>query len=328
MTTSVADQTHSTGELDVDATQPRRPITRDTVETLLEGVPARQSLIELSKPRIAVMVLVSVAVGYVVASGVHEVSFSLWRLLVAFVGVAMATMSAAVFNQAIEHRTDAMMDRTAKRPIPSGRVSVAESLVLAMTLGPWGCAILAVAVHPLCAVMTGLTLVLYAFVYTPLKPRTAWCTLIGAVPGAMPPVIGAAATGTLGWDAVALFAVLFFWQVPHFLAIAWKYREQYSRAGLRMLPPGDLTGDATGVRTGIIAAAAGVLLIPTSIWLVPAAGVSVVAAALVSLVSGWYAWRSVAFAIDRCPRTAVRLLIASFLHLPLVLAIVAVDTLV
>ena len=305
-------------------TRTPHPVARDTVETVLEGVPAWRSLVELAKPKIAIMVLVSVAVGYVVACQVHGVTFSAGRLLIAFVGVAMATMSAAALNQIIEHRTDAMMPRTAARPIPSGRVSVAEAIALAMTLGPWGCAMIAVAVHPLCAIVTGLTLVLYAFVYTPLKPRTAWCTLIGAVPGALPPVIGAAATGTLGADAAVLFAVLFFWQVPHFLAIAWKYRDQYARAGLRMLPPGDADGRATGM----IAAATGLALVPVSLALGPMAGVSLIGVVLATIVSGWYAWRAIAFAGDRCPRTAVRLLVASFLHLPAVLAIVAVDALV
>ena len=304
-----------------EANPARRPATRDTVETVLDGVPTWRSLVELSKPKIALMVLVSVAVGYTVAAGLHGSPFSIGRLLVAFVGVAMASMSAAVLNQVIEHRTDAMMPRTAGRPIPSGRVSVAEAMAIAMTLGPWGLALLAVAVHPLCAIATGFTLVSYAFVYTVLKPRTAWAVFIGAIPGAMPPVIGAAATGTLGWDAAVLFAVLALWQVPHFLAIAWKYRDQYARAGLRMLPP----DDADGQKTGLLAAATGALLVPVSLLLTPLAGTSWLAAGLVTLVSAWYAWRAVLFAADRCPRTAVRLLVASFLHLPAVLAIVAAD---
>ena len=316
------------------ATPARRPVTRDTVETVLEGVPARSSLVELAKPRIAAMVLVSVAVGYVVASVVHGVTFSPGRLLVAFAGVAMASMAAAVLNQAIEHRTDAMMARTAGRPIPSGRVSVAEALLLALLLGPWGLGLLAVAVHPLCAIVTGLTLLSYAFVYTPLKRRTAWATLIGAIPGAAPPVIGAAATGVLGWDAAVLFAVLFFWQVPHFLAIAWKYRDQYAAAGLKMLPPTDAAPLAPGESrpgdgrtTGRLAALTGWALVPTSLALIPAAGSHPVAAGLAAAVSTWYAWRAQRFAAERTAATAVRLLIASFLHLPAVLAIIAADAL-
>ena len=296
-------------------------VGRDTVETVLDGIPAWQSLWQLCKPKISLMVLVSVTVGYALAASVHGVSFSIFRLMVAFVGVAMATSAAAILNQVIEHRTDAMMPRTAGRPIPAGRVSVAEAMALAMLLGSWGIALLAVAVHPLCAFATAFTLAAYAFVYTPMKPRSAWATLVGAVPGAMPPVIGAAATGHLGTDAAALFGVLFLWQVPHFLAIAWKYRDQYARAGLKMLPP----RDADGLKTGLLAAATGVLLVPMSLALVPWAGLSWVAAGTCAIASGWYAGRAIAFAADRSPRAAVRLLVASFLHLPLVLAVVAVD---
>ena len=303
--------------------QPRPHVARDTVETILEGVPAWRSVLELCKPTISLMVLVSVAVGYALASAVHGVSFSLFRLLVAFVGVAMATSAAAILNQVIEHRTDAMMPRTAARPIPSGRVSVAEAMALAMVLGSWGIALLAVAVHPLCAASTAFTLAAYAFVYTPMKPRSAWATIVGTVPGAMPPVLGAAATGTLGLDAAALFLLLALWQVPHFLAIAWKYRDQYARAGLKMLPP----RDADGRKTGVLAAFTGMLLVPLSLSLPSLAGTSWIAAAAVALVSGWYAMRAVAFAVDRCPRSAVRLLVASFLHLPAALAIIAIDVL-
>jgi len=152
----------------------------------------------------------------------------------------------AALNQYIERDMDALMRRTASRPLPSGQLTAREVLNFGCSAIVLGAAWLAIAVNPLASLLALATCVLYLGLYTPLKTRTTWATAVGAVPGALPPLIGwAAAHGSLSLEAWVLFAILFFWQFPHFMAIAWMYREDYARAGIRMLPVVDPKGDAT-----------------------------------------------------------------------------------
>jgi protoheme IX farnesyltransferase len=216
---------------------------------LLEVVPlARPRLadyVALTKPRVAVLVLFTVAAGALLAGGG---TVSLLVVFHAVFGTALVAAGASALNQWIERHTDARMRRTADRPLPSGRLLPVEALVLGALLAVVGVAYLACTLsNPSAALAAALTFAGYVGVYTPLKPRTALNTLIGAVPGALPPVIGwCAVRSPFTLEAVNLFLVLFLWQVPHFLAIAWIYREDYARAGLCMLPVIDRRGRRTG----------------------------------------------------------------------------------
>jgi heme o synthase len=217
--------------------------------------------VELTKPRIAVMVLFTVAVGGLLA---YRTPLDLVQLVHALIGAALVAAGASALNQWLERLTDAQMQRTENRPLPAGRLSANEALVFGVTLSIVGLTYMFfLMTHALAGWMTAATLLSYVFVYTPLKRQTTLNTLIGAVPGALPPVIGwTALTGTLDSSAFILFLIVFLWQVPHFLAIAWMYREDYARAGLRMLPTVDPDGAATGRQMLLYCLA----LIPVSLW--------------------------------------------------------------
>jgi protoheme IX farnesyltransferase len=198
---------------------------------------------ELAKPRITLMVVLTTAAGYYLGA---EGSFDLVLLLHALLGTGVIASAASALNQVLERDSDARMLRTRHRPVPAGRMEVSAALGFGLVLTVLGTLYLAVTVNVLTAVVGAATLGLYVLVYTPLKRRSSLCTIVGAVPGALPPVMGwTAATGTLNAEAWILFAVLFFWQLPHFLAIAWNYREDYARGGQPMLSVEDPHGCST-----------------------------------------------------------------------------------
>ena len=183
-------------------------------------------------------------VGYVMGTR-GPVSFS--RLGVALAGTALVAAGASALNMLLERRTDALMLRTRNRPVAAGRLRVAEALAFGLALTVAGLGVLRFGAGPLAALVALVTWASYLFAYTPLKTRTSLSTIVGAFPGALPPVIGwAAARGQIEPGAVVLFAILFLWQIPHFLAIAWIYREDYARGGLPMLPVLDPAGVVTG----------------------------------------------------------------------------------
>ncbi len=199
--------------------------------------------LELTKPRITTMVVVTALVGFVTASPGPA-----WDLLLAaaLAGTGLVAAGASVLNQVMERGTDALMLRTRARPLPAGRLGVAEARAFGALLTASGLACLLWRCGTLSAAVAFVTWASYLFAYTPLKRRTPLATLVGAVPGALPPVIGwAAARGRLEPGAFILFAILFLWQVPHFLAIAWLYRDDYARAGFPMLPVLDREGTFT-----------------------------------------------------------------------------------
>jgi len=200
--------------------------------------------LELTKPRITVMVVFTAMVGFVVASPASPWS---GLLTAALVGTGLVAGGASVLNMVIERDTDALMHRTRTRPIPAGRIRPAEARWFGALLTLGGLALLASLCGTLTALVAFSTWASYLFLYTPLKRRTHLSTLVGAVPGALPPVIGwAAASGRLEPGAFILFAIVFLWQIPHFLAIAWLYREDYERGGFPMLPVIDREGRITG----------------------------------------------------------------------------------
>jgi protoheme IX farnesyltransferase len=203
---------------------------------------------ELTKPRITFFILMSTAIGFVF--GNHLGHAWTWLTLIhTLLGTALIASGSATLNQWYEHESDALMKRTRSRPIPSGRVSAHGALWFGVVLSVLGFGELWLGVNLLTAALALFTLGSYLFLYTPLKRRSPISTTIGAIPGAMPPLIGyAAASGHLNWEAGILYAILFLWQFPHFYAIAWMYREDYARAGIRMLPVVEPNLDSTSRR--------------------------------------------------------------------------------
>jgi protoheme IX farnesyltransferase len=213
----------------------------------------------LTKPRVNLLVVATALAGFYMAAGREG---PLDALFAAAVGTALVSGGAAALNQIAERDTDALMRRTRHRPVAAGRLPVAEATVFALVLVSAGLVYLAAAAGPLAAAVAGVTAACYVLVYTPLKRRTAFATVVGAVPGALPAVIGwTAARGVLDPGAGVLFAIVFLWQLPHFLAIAWLYRDDYARAGLPMLPVVEPDGRSTGRQAVMYAAA----LVPASL---------------------------------------------------------------
>jgi heme o synthase len=275
--------------------------------------------VELTKPRVAVLVLFTVAAGAWLA-GRTELDPLL--VLHTVTATALVAAGASALNQLLERQTDSRMRRTENRPLPSGRLQPFEVLVFGLALGAAGLAYLGVATRqPLAVLVAGVTFVLYAFVYTPLKRVTTLNTLVGAVPGALPPVIGwTAVRGTLAPEAGLLFALLFLWQVPHFLAIAWIYREEYGRAGLRMLPVLDRTGKLTG-RHMVHYCVALVLVSLVPVVAGQAGPVYLIGALLLGAM---FLWSALGFLFEVSNARARRVLRASLLYLPLLLALLLV----
>ncbi|MEE8217874.1 MAG: heme o synthase, partial [Vicinamibacteria bacterium] len=208
--------------------------------TLTVRRPAARDWLALTKPRITTLVIFTTLVGFVTSS---PDPVPVLPLLWALVGTGCVAAGASVLNQVIERRTDALMLRTRTRPLPAGRMTPRDATLFGALLSVIGLGMLLWGSGPLAAAVAVATLVSYLAVYTPLKRRTPLATLVGAVPGALPPVIGwAAAQGSLDGGAFVLFAILFLWQIPHFLAIAWLYRDDYARGGLPMLPVVDREG--------------------------------------------------------------------------------------
>lgn len=206
-----------------------------------------RTMAELTKARLNSLVLLTTAAGYYLGSSGPLDGWGLARVLG---GTGLLAGGAAVLNQYLERDFDALMTRTAHRPLPAGRVKPESALLLGGMMSLAGLVYLAAEINLLTAFLGAVTLITYLFIYTPLKRRTIWNTVVGAVPGALPPVMGwVAAQGRLDWGALAVFAILFFWQVPHFLAIAWLYREDYARGGYVMLPVVDPQGGRTARHT-------------------------------------------------------------------------------
>jgi heme o synthase len=278
--------------------------------------------VALTKPRIAVMVLFTVAAGALLAAGQGLDSL---LLLHTVLGTALVASGASALNQLLERHSDGLMRRTETRPLPAGRLQPMEVLIFGSALGAIGIAYLALVLRQPCTpLVAAFTFVAYVGIYTPLKSRTSLNTLVGAVPGALPPVIGwTAVKGTIGPEAWTLFAILFLWQVPHFLAIAWIYREDYSRAGLRMLPVVDPDGRLTGRQMTLYTLAL-IAASFTPVLLGTAGPVYLLGALALGL-----AFLARASDFSRSPSTedARRVLRVSLIYLPGVLALLLLDRL-
>lgn len=270
-------------------------------------------LAELVKARLTALVVLTTWLGYGMGRVAQAPPGPLgWVLL----GTALLAGGAAVLNQVMERDLDALMERTRHRPLAAGRMDWRRAMVGGVAAAATGLLLLAWQVNLLTAALGTITLIVYLAVYTPLKRRTPANTWIGAVPGALPPVMGwAASRGELGWGAWALFLVQFFWQLPHFWAIAWLYRKDYARAGLKMLT----VMDPDGRRTATQAVGNTVFLVAVSLLPV-AAGLAGPLYGVVAVLAGtgfsWLAWR---FARERTDQAARWLFLGSIAYLPLVL---------
>jgi protoheme IX farnesyltransferase len=277
--------------------------------------------VTLAKPRLNLLVVFTTAAGLYLASP-NGVALSV--LLHTLIGTALIAGGAAALNQVWERDTDALMRRTRTRPIASGRLRPSQGLLFGLVLSTAGLIELAVGVNLISAGMAALTLGSYVLVYTPLKRRTSLATLVGAVPGALPPVIGwVAATGSLSLPALVLFGISFFWQMPHFLAIAWLYRDEYAAAGIPLMPVIEPDGRRTGRQALLYSAALWpVSLLPPLVGL--AGGLYLVVATVLGLT---LIALSANFARDRSTVAARRLFLFSITYLPLLWGTLVADRL-
>jgi protoheme IX farnesyltransferase len=284
------------------------------------GPLALADLAEMTKPGITLMVALTTALGFLLAGG----AVASWQLAATLLGTCLVAAGASVLNQFWERSTDALMRRTAGRPLPAGRLDPDLALLFGVALAIAGLLALALAVNALTAALGAAALVGYVFVYTPLKKVSSLSTVVGAIPGALPPMMGwCAVRGEVDLAAWALFGILFFWQMPHFLAIAWLCREDYARGGFPMLPVLDPGGSWTARQSVLYGAA----LVPVSLLpsLLGVAGRLYFIGALALGLA--YLGFCLGFARRRSTPGARRLMFASLLYLPAVLAVLLLDRL-
>jgi protoheme IX farnesyltransferase len=284
---------------------------------------------ELFKVRVTSMVVLTAWAGFYLGSLRSGISTLHIGLFEALVGIALVSAGASALNEVMERKSDAKMLRTADRPLATGRISLAHGVIAGMLAIIGGTLVLTQYTNPVTGLLTLLTAVMYVTVYTPLKRITTMATFIGAFPGAMGPLLGwTAARGVIEWPAVALFAVLFVWQFPHFMAIAWLYRDDYGRAGIKMLPVVEPDGWSTVVQALFYA----IIMVPVSVlpWYLHLTGVVYAVAAV--LLSLGYLYFTIRF--SRIPRVgskvesrklASQLLRASVIYLPLLLIVMMLD---
>jgi protoheme IX farnesyltransferase len=276
----------------------------------------------LTKPEINFLIAIATFAGFYVGWPAHFHAFPFRLLIDTLVGTLLVASGAGTLNQYVERRFDRQMRRTARRPLAGGRLSPSPVLWFGVLLSFAGIVTLAVAVSALTSVLAALTLASYLGLYTPLKRKTPLCTIVGALPGAMPPLIGwAAASGTLSSEAWVLYVILFLWQFPHFMAIAWMYREDYSRAGYLVLPRGEQAGRFMSWQ----ALTASLALIPVSLipTAIGAAGFVYSVGACV-LSCGLFRY-SLRLTLRKSNAAARRLLMASIIYLPLTLLLMVLD---
>jgi protoheme IX farnesyltransferase len=297
----------------------------------LQIVPRLNDYAQLTKSRVTTLIVLTAWCGFFFGAQRAGVSSISWTLLHALLGIAMVSSGTAALNEVMEHDVDAKMRRTASRPIPAGRMSMLHATLVGALLTIGGSIYLVLATNWLTGCLTFLTSVVYLLAYTPLKRISPVCTAVGAIPGAMPGVLGwAAARNHLDWGTLALFAILFLWQFPHFFAIAWLYREDYAKGSIRMLPVVEPDGRSTALRIFLYC----VLLIPVS--LAPALmGMTgrtyLVGALLLGFVFLYFALRLTTLHLPvHNPQSklyARQLFRVSILYLPLLFALMMTDSL-
>jgi heme o synthase len=275
--------------------------------------------LELTKPRITWLIVMSTAVGYYFG---HSGLWSLWSVLHSLLGTALIASGTAALNQWYEREADRHMRRTQARPLPAGRLQPGQALIFGIVLALVGGLELGLFVNWLTSALGIATLAMYLFLYTPLKQKTWWSTTVGAIPGAMPPLIGyAAAANALKPEAYVLGAILFLWQFPHFYAIAWMYREDYSRAGIRMLPVVEPDGESTARQILLYS----VLLIPISLlpkWMGMTGSLYMIGALALGLI---FLYSGIRVSMDRTKVRARNVLLASVVYLPVLYVLMVLD---
>ncbi|MCA1640124.1 MAG: heme o synthase [Acidobacteria bacterium] len=271
--------------------------------------------VELTKPRIAFMLVLTAAAGFYLGA---KNGFDLLLFVNSIIGISLLAFGVATLNQVWEKRTDALMERTAKRPLPTQKITGTEALIFGVLLCVVAEIYLAFLVNGLTALLGLIVIIGYVLLYTPLKTRTSASTAIGAIPGALPPLMGwTSSANEISLGAWVLFAMLFLWQFPHFLAIAWMYREQYAKAGILMLPVVEPEGKITARQIVIFT----ILLLPVSLapFFIGLAGwVYLIGASLLGI---WFLWASVKAARAKSVEDARKLLLVSVLYLPLIFAL-------
>jgi len=298
--------------LDVSAVQARRIASSNVLFDFWE----------LTKPEINFLIAITAAAGFWIGSPAAPPHFPWMPFIHTLLGTVFVASGAAALNQLIELRYDAQMRRTARRPLASGRIAPSHALWFGVLLSVFGVVYLAISTNVLASLLAALTLLSYLFLYTRLKRITPLCTLVGAVPGAAPPLIGwTAACGHLDAAAWVLFAIVFLWQFPHFMSIAWMYREDYARAGYLVLPASELKDRF--VAWQCLLPALGLFVVAIVPVLRGQSGLVYFAGALV--LGGVFLYYSTRFALQRSIASARQLLFASILYLPVLLALLALD---
>jgi heme o synthase len=275
----------------------------------------------LTKPRLNSLVVVTAGIGYFLGAGGE---LHVGRLLESVLGIALVAAGAAGLNQLYERDTDSLMFRTRMRPVAAERVTIGEALVFSAALAVTGLGLIAAASNMLATALALLTLISYNAVYTPLKRRSQLATLVGAVPGALPPMIGwVAARGALTLEAWALFAIVFVWQIPHFMAIAWLYRADFARAGFPLLPVVEPTGRATGRQAVLFS----LVLVPLSLapYFLRMSGPAYAIGAAAGSIG--LLWLATLFALKRTDARARALFLGSITYLPILWGMLILDRL-
>ena len=268
---------------------------------------------DLLKARLTMLVLLTTLVGFYMG---WQKPMDYLLMFHALFGTALVASGAAALNQLLEREHDAKMRRTASRPLPSGRLQPVTVMLFGGVCSVVGTVYLALLVNPLTSVLGAISLICYIFIYTPLKRLTWWNTAVGAIPGALPPLMGwAAARGELSAGGWALFAVLAFWQMPHFFAIAWMYKDEYAKAGFKMLPSVDPDGSRTAQQS--VSHTIGLLLVSLYPFVLHLAGKFYLGCAI--LLGGYYLWCAIQFGRKLDHASAKKLFFASIIYLPLLL---------
>ncbi len=294
----------------------------DSTAAQITSITSRERIaafVELTKPRIAFMLVLTAAAGFYVG---NRGTFDLVLFANAMIGIVLLAFGVATLNQWLERRTDVLMDRTATRPLPTGKVTPTEALVFGSLLCLSAEVYLYFLVNPLTAFLGLSVIVGYVLLYTPLKTRTSASTAIGAIPGAMPPLMGwTSSANEVSIGAWALFAFLFLWQFPHFFAIASLYKEQYAKAGILMLPVIDQSGRLTARQIVLFS----IMMVPISLapFFLGFAGWYFLVAA--TILGVWFLVESIRTARAKTPEMSRRLLLVSVLYLPIVFAILVLD---